>query len=498
MVTDAILTVEETARADRAAMERGIPGTALMEAAGKGVAASILALAGDIPGRALVLCGPGNNGGDGFVVARLLRQAGWKVELQLLGPLEKLKGDAAHMARRWTADCGGAVLPLGADWTLDPDVIVDALFGASLNRPVEADVAAVMARANDSDALRVAIDIPTGTAGNSGQAPGPVFDADRTVTFFTLKPGHLLLPGRLHCGAVDVADIGIPADVLDAIAPRVWRNGPARWRDHWPWADLAGHKYKRGHAIVVSGPLGSTGAACLAARGALRIGGGLVTVACPMDALAVLGVKLTAVMTRGLADDQDFAAILADPRHNAVLLGPGGGVGGAMRAKVRAALGASKRVVLDADALTSFRDAPEDLFSARGEGDLVLTPHDGEFARLFPDLAASDLGKLERARAAAARSGAVVLLKGADTVVAAPDGRAVINDNAPPELATAGSGDVLAGFILGLLAQGMSAFEAAAAAVWVHGAAAESFGPGLIAEDLPEVLPQVLRALRTR
>lgn len=493
---DPILTVDETALADRKAMKRGIAGTALMEAAGKQVAASILADTGQLPGRALILCGPGNNGGDGFVVARLLARAGWRVELQLLGSLDNLKGDAAFMARRWTEDCGGEVRPLGQDWTFDPDVIVDALFGAGLNRPVGSEVAAVMARANESDALRVAIDIPTGLAGDSGKALGTVFDADRTVTFFTLKPGHLLLPGRLHCGAVEVADIGIPGEVLDIIAPRVWRNGPALWRDHWPWASLAGHKYKRGHAIVVSGPLGSTGAACLAARGALRIGGGLVTVACPMDALAVLGVKLTAVMTRGLADDAAFDAILADPRHNAVLLGPGGGVGEGLRARVVATLRAGKRVVLDADALTCFRDAPEMLFAARGESDLVLTPHDGEFARLFPDIAAADLSKLERARQAAARSGAVVLLKGADTVVAAPDGRAVINDNAPPDLATAGSGDVLAGFILGLLAQGMPAFEAAAAAVWIHGAAAESFGPGLIAEDLPEVLPQVLRGLK--
>ena len=497
-ITEPVLTVAETAAADRFAMERGIAGTALMEAAGKAVAAAILRAKNQGPARVLVLCGPGNNGGDGFVVARLLRQAGWEVALQLLGDSARLKDDAAFMARRWTEDYGGTVAALGTEWPFAPDVIVDALFGAGLNRAVGPDVAEVIARANATDALRIAVDIPTGVMGDTGRAEGTVFDAHRTVTFFTRKPGHLLLPGRLHCGTVEVADIGIPDEALTAIPPRAWRNGPGLWLDHWPWPSLDGHKYRRGHAIVVSGPLGATGAACLAARGALRIGGGLVTVACPADALPVLGAKLTAVMTRALTNDGDFARLLEDARHNAVLLGPGGGVGEGLRAKVTATLRAGKRVVLDADALTSFRDRPEALFAAKGEGDLVLTPHDGEFARLFPDLAASQMGKIERAREAATRAGAVLVLKGADTVIAAPDGRIAINDNAPPELATAGTGDVLAGFILGLLAQGMPAFEAAAAAVWVHGAAAASFGPGLIAEDLPELLPAVLRSLRAR
>jgi hydroxyethylthiazole kinase-like uncharacterized protein yjeF len=310
----------------------------------------------------------------------------------------------------------------------------------------------------------------------------------------------LLLPGRLHCGAIHVADIGVPASVLAAINSATFLNRPGLWGRAFPRARPDGHKYSRGHAVVVSGGLPTTGAGRLAARGALRAGAGLVTIASPHHALIVNAEATLAIMVRPVDGASELAAFLADKRHNAVLLGPGGGVGPAMREQAAVALASGAAVVLDADALTSFAQEPEALAGmiARGpKRDVILTPHEGEFARLFKVIHEDSHvhAKLEKTRLAARSSGAVVLLKGADTVVAAPDGRASIADNAPPTLATAGAGDVLAGMIAGMLAQGMPAFEAACAAVWLHGEAATAFGPGLIAEDLPEALPAVYRRL---
>jgi hydroxyethylthiazole kinase-like uncharacterized protein yjeF len=324
--------------------------------------------------------------------------------------------------------------------------------------------------------------------------------ATETVTFFRRKPGHLLLPGRLHCGAVVVADIGIPDAVLETIRPNMFANAPALWADQFPLPQPGGHKYQRGHAVVVSGDVSHTGAARLAARGALRAGAGLVTIACPPDALAVHAASNLAVMVRAVEDAAGLAALLGDARLNAVVLGPGAGVGGRTREQVLAALDGARAVVLDADAPTSFADAEETLFTAiraRAPSPTVLTPHEGEFARLFrKNVQQSEISpKTDRARRAAAQSEAVVLLKGSDTVVAAPDGRLSIGENAPPFLATAGSGDVLAGFVAALLAQGMPAFEAASAAVWLHGETGNEAGPGLIAEDLPEALRLVYRRL---
>jgi hydroxyethylthiazole kinase-like uncharacterized protein yjeF len=344
-----------------------------------------------------------------------------------------------------------------------------------------------------------AVDLPSGINGTTGAVMGAAVRAHATITFFREKPGHLLLPGRLHCGQIHLADIGIPASVLAKIRPKTFRNAPELWAAQFPQPQLDGHKYTRGHAVVLSGGISSTGAARLAARGALRAGAGLVTIASPRDALAVNAAASLAVMVRAIDDARELADFLADRRRNVAVLGPGGGVGATMREMVLAALAVGPAVVLDADALTSFEDdfaALADAVRSR-KSPVLITPHEGEYARVFRQLkeAAEAPSKLERARVAAAATGAVVLLKGADTVVAAPDGHAAIAGNAPAWLATAGSGDVLAGFCAGLLAQGMPAFAAACAAVWLHAETGNLVGPGLIAEDLPEALPQVYRRL---
>jgi hydroxyethylthiazole kinase-like uncharacterized protein yjeF len=489
-----LLTTDEMAQADRLAQAAGVSGVKLMENAGRAVAETV-ARRLLRPAAVLVVAGPGHNGGDGFVAARLLAERGHAVRVLLVGERARLKGDAAQAARRWR----GITEPARRQAVGEADLIVDALFGAGLDRPVEGLARAMIDAINASGIPVVAVDLPSGIHGTAGAVMGIAVKAVETVTFFRRKPGHLLLPGRLHCGAVQVADIGTPASVLATIRPRTFANGPALWGRAFPIPRIDGHKYARGHAVVVSGGLVSTGAARLAARAALRVGAGLVTVASPREALAVHAVANLAVMVRPVDGAAELSAVLADRRVNALVLGPGGGVGAPMRELVTAALASDRAVVLDADALTSFADQPEALFGAvrARAAATLLTPHDGEFQRLFnktPEVT-DQPSRLHRARGAAVGSGATVLLKGPDSVVAAPDGRAAIAENAPPWLATAGAGDVLAGMAAGLLAQQMPAFEAAAAAVWLHGECANEAGPGLIAEDLPEMLPKVYRRL---
>lgn len=533
-----LLTNEQMAAADRAAVTAGVPYLTLMENAGRAVADEAARMVQ--PGaRIAILCGPGNNGGDGFVAGRYLMQQGHPVCLVLIADGSTLKGDAATMAGRFqgVVHGPGSCREICSEWA---DIIIDAIFGAGLSRPIVGIAADVVAAANASGKPVLSVDVPSGCNGTTGQIEGPAIMAARTVTFFRRKQGHLLLPARRCCGQVEVADIGIPASALQDIRPQTFANAPALWQGAFPFLQAEAHKYTRGHAIVVSGGPETTGAARLGARGALRAGAGLVTVASPRAAFPVNAAHLTAIMVTPFEVPGGLDKVLADRRRNAVLVGPGCGVGTATREMVAISLRSGAAVVLDADALTSFADdgsaasaepeagvgsfgflartessstpKPADLFalvrepippdkSRRPDGDpgasaspgVVLTPHEGEFKRLFGELPGS---KLDRARAAAKLSGAIVVLKGPDTVIAAPDGRAAINENAPPWLATAGSGDVLAGFATGLLAQGMPPFEAACAAVWLHGECANAFGRGLIAEDLPEALPKVLQRLK--
>ncbi|WP_322995261.1 NAD(P)H-hydrate dehydratase [Castellaniella sp.] len=487
-----LLTPLQMGQADQAAIALGVAGASLMEAAGAAVARAIRSRWTPMP--ALVLCGPGNNGGDGFVVARHLQAAGWPVRVALWGNLSALRGDAAWAASTWSGPVESAC-PLSLTGAC---LLVDALFGAGLSRAPDAALAqlirAINAARQASHAAPglqgiCAVDVPTGLDGTSGQCLGAVVQADLTVTFFRRKPGHLLLPGRLLCGQLQCADIGIPDGVLTRIAPKVWSNDPDLWLAQFPWPQVGDHKYRRGHVLAVSGEsmLGASRLACLAAG---RIGAGLVTLAVPPQAWAVQAAALSSVLVEALPVDGGLQGALADARRNVLLIGPGLGRSAVARQQVLSVLATGRPCVLDADALSLFADAPTELLAAL-HADCVLTPHEGEFARLFQ--VSGD--KLQRACAAAVASGAVIVLKGADTVIASADGRAAINDNAPPTLATAGAGDVLAGCIAGLLAAGMPAFQAACAAVWLHGLAADQLGWGLLAEDLPGALPAALAIL---
>lgn len=491
-------------QADALAIKSGIPGEKLMETAGASVATEIMARWSSDT-RILILCGPGNNGGDGFVIARLLAEAWFPVQVASLGDIGKLSGDAALMAARWDGDAVPVSSILAKKTIDETDVIVDCLFGAGLQRDLGGEIADLVGIVNESGLPIVAVDLPSGINGDTGQVRGAAIKAGLTVTFFRKKPGHLLFPGRDFCGETVVTDIGIPESVCDKIGPQISENTPADWWRGLSAPKSSGHKYERGHAMVVSGGMTSTGAARLGARAALHIGAGIVTVASPPSALSVNAAHLTAIMLRRMDEETPLSDLLTDRRINAVLVGPGNGINGATRNNVMQALQSGAALVLDADALTSFEDDPIALFdaiAARNERPVILTPHEGEFRRLFREIEQdgnSSLdpigGKIGAALSAAHRSGAFIVLKGADTVIAAPDGRATINANAPPWLATAGSGDVLAGFATGLLAQGMPAFDAACAACWIHGEAGNRCGRGLIAEDLAEMTPGIFATL---
>jgi NAD(P)H-hydrate epimerase len=478
----ALLDVHQMSEADRLSVAAGTPVTELMGNAGIAVTAEIERRWSVRP--VTVLCGPGNNGGDGFATAWLLAEAGWPVRVALLGSRDRLTGAALHYAQRWQ----WAIEPMTETVLDEAELVVDALFGAGLSRALEGAAADILAAAAKRGLTIIAIDVPSGVMGDTGQALGAVA-ATLSVTFFRKKPGHLLQPGRSLCGEVVVADIGTPASVFEALKPDTFENDPLLWADALPLLQQEGNKYTRGHALIWGG-WPTTGAARMAARAAARIGAGLTTVAVPEVALPVYAAALTSIMVSPVAKPEDLQQLLTDRRYTGLLIGPGAGIVPDTRTRVLAMLATGRATVLDADALTTFENDPPALDRAI-IGPCVMTPHDGEFRRLFD--ASGD--KLTRARAAARRCGAVVILKGSDTVIAAPDGRAIINANAPPSLATAGAGDVLCGMVLGLLTQGMELFLAAAAAVWLHGAAATEFGPGLIAEDLPDLLPSVLRGL---
>ena len=487
-----LLTPKEMAQADEMAAKLGGGSYSLMQHAATAIADMAESMAPDGP--LAILAGPGNNGGDAVLAAHYLRARGRTVRLFTLG---EAQGDDAGKARsEWASETESPEAFVATEFKL----VVDGLFGAGLQRPLTGAAAELVRRLGEAKARVLSIDLPSGVSGETGQVLRVAPRAEATVTFFRRKPGHLLQPGAAFCGRVTVADIGIPASVLQEIEPQTFANQPELWRHRLLEPTEADHKYARGHAIVFSGGPSHTGAARLAAIAALRGGAGLVTVFAPGAAMAVNAAHLTAIMLRRCDDAGQLADHLSDARLNAFVLGPGFGRADKARAYAAAILEAGRALVLDADGLTAYRDHAADLFllGATNDARLVLTPHMGEFARLFPDLASeAERGKPHMARMAAARSGAVVVLKGSDTVIAAPDGRAAINATGTPALATAGTGDVLAGLVGAQLANKVPPFEAACIAVWLHGVAARLHGPGLIAEDLPGLMPRAIARMHS-
>lgn len=550
-----LLTAAQMRAIEQAAIDRGaVTGLELMERAGRGVVEAIFEAWPELekaPHRAVVLCGPGNNGGDGFVIARLLKAWGWEVDVFLYGDPEKLPPDARANYQRWEAMGPVEDLLSGSSEQVDPasksgdillaDIVIDALFGTGLTRslpnlPLVREIMSVtsgnnvVSRRVENAPKVIAVDVPSGLCADSGQhlrtSPGmrdrDCF-ADLTVTFQWAKRGHFLASGPQACKKLAIVDIGLEGSLRPRLGASPPPGGAVGGGPAVPPGervvevgapvpgylskDTTSHKYGYGHALILSGPMGRSGAARLAARGALRVGAGLVTVGAPGSAMMECATQLTAIMLRKCDGAEGLSGVLEDPRLNALCLGPGLGVGEGTRALTAAALAAERATLLDADALTSFAETPQALFDLL-HPNTVLTPHGGEFARLFPDIAETlaapatkgpAYSKVDATREAATRAGCTVLFKGPDTVVASPDGRCAINaavyDRAAPWLATAGSGDVLAGIITGLLARGLSAQDAAEIGAWLHVEAARAFGPGLIAEDLPEMLPQVFRAL---
>ncbi|MEG3618034.1 NAD(P)H-hydrate dehydratase [Magnetovibrio sp. PR-2] len=518
-----ILSVTQMQAADRTAIASGVLGEALMENAGRAVVDAIVFRWEKRP--VAVLAGPGNNGGDGYVIARLLKKLGWTVTVYSPCARSDYFGDAAKNVKRWRNKIQPLEAALDVIASQDgPDelLVVDALFGTGLTRPLDG-AAKILAelitvgQAQGTAPILVAVDIPSGLNGDTGRALGGrrrggiCFHADLTVTFCRPKPAHALMPGRGVCGDIVIADIGVEDSVVADVHGETYLNTPALWADSFPVYEEDIHKYARGHVVVLGGET-MTGAARLASLAVRRAGAGLCTVAVPKAAFPIYAAALDpGTLVAPIKGVKDFKKIIADSRKNACVIGPGAGLSTETRDIVLAAVKAGKACVLDADALSVFENDRKALFKlakAQRKADqnnesVVLTPHGGEFQRLFPNLAkrlarpkvSSEDSKLSIVRESAKRSGCVVLLKGPDTVIAAPDGRASISVNAPATLATAGAGDVLAGMIGALMGQDMPAFEAANAAVWLHGEAANAFGPGLIAEDISDELPRQLDVL---
>ena len=486
-----LLTPSQMALADQLTINNGYPGIDLMENAGRAVVDTLNQQYANAE-RVLIVCGTGNNGGDGFVAARQLADQGKTVKVFIFGDITRISGDAELALARIDRSMIIAELPEIEAF----DVIIDAILGAGLDRDVTGPLAETIDLINNSGKPIISVDLPSGIDGRTGRVMGTAIKAMHTVTFFRYKPGHMLFPGRGNCGTRSLHQIGIEADVIKHTGTSSIRNDPKVWMDQYPVPSIDAHKYDRGHTLVLSGPPTATGAARLLAGAALRSGSGLVTIASPTDAIPINAAHLTSVMLQKADNPKDLKNLLKDKRFNCVALGPGMPPDKQTMAMVKQVLELQRKTVLDAGALTAFAGKPETLFKhiEKNPSDTFLTPHEGEFVRLFPDEFTMD-SKIDKALSAAKRSGAIVVLKGPDTIVASPSGQVSVSDNAPPWLATAGSGDVLAGIIAGLASQGMPGFHAANAAVWLHGDAANRLGPGMISSDLDQGLHQSIKAL---
>jgi hydroxyethylthiazole kinase-like uncharacterized protein yjeF len=476
-----ILSSTQMSKADSETIKSGIQGLFLMENAGKSVSDFIKSKYNKQ--KTLVLCGPGNNGGDGFVVARHLKESGWDVKISSLIDKNSYKNDALVMAKRWN----DFIIPFEEISVGDYSLIIDAIFGIGLSKEISGTIASVINEVNNKNIDTISIDIPSGIDSNNGAILGTAFKSKYTITFARKKIGHTIYPGKDNCGEVIISDIGIKDNFIKS---NIFENTPELWINDFPFPKPQQHKYDRGHSIIVGGNVESAGAATLSAISALKTGSGLVTVACPPSALLVYASKLTAVMNKPIDSVNSFSSFIDDKRVTSVLIGPGNGVTKTTKEYVLEALKLKKNCVFDADALNVFQDKPEELFKSI-YSDVILTPHEGEFHRLF----ALEGNKIDRAIQAAKISNCIIVLKGSDTIIAAPNGKVAVNTNAPASLATAGSGDCLAGIITALLANKVDAFKAACIGVWLHSESANLAGPGMTAEDILENIHIALQGL---
>ena len=491
-MSSAILSSQQMKEAEKAAAKGKTQSFTLMQRAGKAVADEIGARyeKQDI----LVLCGPGNNGGDGFIAAAALKKKNWPVTIACAVDIHDLQGDASRAAEGWN----GEIIPFDELELPESGLIVDAVFGTGLSRDVDGVIADLLVALRECECPVIAIDLPSGAEADTGMCQFMTPQAELTITFGWKKPAHVLMPARLACGEIIVADIGIGEDVLEPLGPFLLENSPENgWGVDIADKSLSAHKYDHGHVVVLGGRV-MTGAGCLASVAALRAGAGLVSVVSYPDAASTYRAYCPSLMVETISELARFKEHLKDIRRNVVLMGPGAGQDhpAALKKAVFDAVQSdpSRICVLDADALTVFADDHRTFIKALG-GHCILTPHEGEFARIFPDIDPT-ASKLERAYAAARKSGAVIVLKGADTVIASPDDRMVVNTTGTGWLATAGTGDVLAGMIAGLAARRiLDPFDAACAAVWLHGKIAENYGPGLISADMADKLPEALKNL---
>ena len=487
-----LLDTQQSREVDRFTIEQGVAGATLMEAAGKQLATVLTEYIGtplEAGGVVIILCGPGNNGGDGFVAAKYLDQLGYLVSLRCTILPSELKGDAKKAAQAWS----GEVEAISTKGFKDAAAIVDCLFGTGLKRPIENDLESLVKAVNASEAFVLSADVPSGLCADTGKPLGECIEADATVTFAFKKQGQVIVPGRYFCGGnanIHIANIGVSPDALGHIKATVHENIPSLWGQCFPYSGPQTHKYGRGHMLVLGGKEPTLGASRLASLAGLRVGAGLVTLAAPTETYAVQASALMDVMVRRFDSAFGFMGIVNDPRIRAVLVGPGAGRGEKTFDLVKQVGAKKKSLVLDADALASLVDRV-DIISQLKSPEVILTPHEGEFAKLFPSLNFQE-NRLDAVTQAAEQTNAIVVLKGVSTIVAAPDGRASISANAPSWLSVGGTGDVLSGMICGLITQGMPAFEAASAGVWIHGEAGMAAGRGLIASDLLDVIPKVL------
>ncbi|VAV90167.1 NAD(P)H-hydrate epimerase / ADP-dependent (S)-NAD(P)H-hydrate dehydratase [hydrothermal vent metagenome] len=481
-----ILTTKNCYQADKQAIASGITPVTRMENAGSGAAESITARYEKC--KTLILCGPGANGGDGYVIARKLHEAGWSVDVMALtAPVAG--SDAEFMAQQCPVDASSRVRQLPTDIEL----IVDCLYGAGLNRALDADTTQLIHQVNQHKSPVVAIDLPSGIFGDSNGGFAPCIVADTTITFAVKKLAHVLEPERSFCGVVEVVDIGFPDGMISDMPEVALENSPCLWSQIPVQPGAQSHKHNRGRLWVGCGGHLQTGAARLAARAGLRIGAGWVMLGGSKKAMQVCAAHETSIVLQTRPKHQSMAKTLqTSPVPDCVILGPAGGIGARMRADILDVLRSGIAAVLDADALRVMSAEPEVFFELCNEN-TVLLPHEAEFLGLFPDLNQTFGHKINRVKAAASRAGCTVLLKGADSVIANATGRAVVNTKTSAWLATLGTGDVLAGMVGGLMAQRVGGMDATCAAVWIHGALGQNLGAGLIAEDLPNEIPNILK-----